>query len=208
MISYTKGSQKQVLAKIRGDWGICGGLAVVQFVVVLLETGSNFQRPTCLCQAQTLMLNDSDTVWWFMCHGKQSSTFSKQERISCCPAILESHTREWKSMRYIISNSPKLKQLQSSPTNQQINNLLCDKMGQKGKKYVPQYNTQEATHHLVPLHSMSQTDTWLDRHEVPTWLPMAGGGRMPTMWLCVCSFFFFRTLHAPKLYSNNIFKKF
>lgn len=59
MISYTKGSQKQVLAKIRGNWGICGGLVVVQFVAALLETGSNFQRPTCLCQAQILMLNDS-----------------------------------------------------------------------------------------------------------------------------------------------------
>lgn len=62
MISYTKGSQKQVLAKIWGNWGICGGLVVVQCVAVLLETGSNFQRPTCLCQAQIRMLNDSDTV--------------------------------------------------------------------------------------------------------------------------------------------------
>lgn len=63
MISYTKGSRKQVLAKIQGNWGICGGLVVVvQFVVALLETGSNFQRPTCLCQARTLMLSDSDTV--------------------------------------------------------------------------------------------------------------------------------------------------
>lgn len=61
-LSYTKGSQKQVLAKIRGNWGICGGLAVVHCAVVLLETGSNFQRPTCLCQAQILMLNDSDTM--------------------------------------------------------------------------------------------------------------------------------------------------
>lgn len=53
--------------------------------------------------------------------------------------------------------------------------------GAEKQEDVPQHNTQAATRHLVPLHSMSQTDTQLDRHEVPTWLPMAGGGGMPTV---------------------------